>query len=128
MPHLIGNIPLIYVAGAVTASTLWERARNTHRAQEQALLIQQMGAVTFLPHVEFGPFTGEWTETHVLMLCKAIILRSNALYTVPRWEKSAGTLSEIEFAQDVGVPVYHHIHDIDAFIKTYAKAHSDAAR
>lgn len=114
---VFGKIPMIYVAGPVRAASSWERALNVHRAQLCALKIQKHGAATFLPHTEFGPFTGEWSEDYVLEMCKAVISRCDAIFIVSGWEQSEGTKVEIAFAKEqAAAPVFYEMFELHKFI------------
>lgn len=97
---------LIYIAGPLRAKTLWLREQNIRHAEEVALYLAKLGAMTFCPHVHGRHFEGELPEEFWLEGDKVILARCDAVVMLNNWKKSVGALGEYEFAARLALPIY----------------------
>jgi len=104
---------VIYVAGPFRAADGWEVACNIHRAEEAARTITKLGAMPLTPH-SIGAHM-ERTETDEFWLSGTLELmrRCDAVYVLPGFRKSQGTLGEIEEAKRIGLPIFYQADQSD---------------
>ena len=107
---------IIYVAGPYSADNVIDVLKNIGRGQQVCANLFDYG---------FNPFC-PWHDHHFITdnpECDASIERfyeysieflkvSDAVFLVDGWEKSKGTLKEIEIANKYGIPVFEYITDL----------------
>ena len=109
---------LIYIAGPYKAATPYETLCNILAARERALDVWELGGAALCPHSNTALFDGArgipdatWYTGYAEML-----LRCDAVYTVPGWERSIGATEEINLALRHAIPVLHTKSDLIAFL------------
>ena len=91
---------------------------SVERAAHAAREIFILGHIPLCPHT----MTQDWfASTHeafqdqrhiVNEFCLSWLRVSDALYMLPKWEKSRGSRTEWAFADDLGMPIYHSLAQI----------------
>ncbi len=100
------TMKLVYVAGPFSADDGWGVAQNVHRAETAARAVLRLGAMPVTPHSIGARMAG--TETQELWRAGTLALmrRCDAVLVLPGYEKSAGTLGEIEEAKRLRMPLF----------------------
>lgn len=97
---------VIYVAGPYTAETDWQRGIHIKKACDVTANLWRMGFYAVCPH-KITAFYGGLCEENVFIEGGLEILRRcDVVVLVEGWEKSGGTLGEVEEAIKIGLPVY----------------------
>lgn len=110
--------PVIYIAGPYRAPTAWRVQAHIRAAQEVALAVWKRGAVALCPHSNTGQFEGECPDEVWLEGDLELMRRCDAVLLVEGWQRSSGTLAEIDAAEAVGLPVFTHLEELDAWLST----------
>ena len=103
----------VYVAGPYSADNVTDVLRNIGRGEKVCAEVFRNGFAPFCPWHDksyvtdlpdedipvetFYKFSMAWLEV------------SDAVLLVQGWEKSKGTLAEIEMAKKLGIPIFHDI-------------------
>lgn len=94
---------LIYVAGKHRGDV----QENIDRAMHVAKAVWQAGHVAICPHGNTAHFDGVVPDEQFLAGDLIILARCDALVTVEDWEESVGARGEVEYAEKLGIPIYH---------------------
>lgn len=103
---------IIYVAGPYRGDSESRVWANIMAARDIAIRVWQLGYVAICPHLNTMLFGGELPDSAYLQGDLEIIARCDAIVLVPGWETSAGTQAEIEYAQQLDIPVYQRPEDL----------------
>jgi len=104
---------VVYVAGPYTAPTDWERKQNIRRAETICAELWKRGYWGLCPHMNTAFFSGICNEQVFIDGGLEFLRRSDCVILVEGWEKSKGTLGEIEEAEKFGIPIYRTLEDFD---------------
>ena len=107
----------VYIAGPYRASSTWGVHCNIHNAKQWGLEIAQLGANPFIPHANTGYYDGTLPEQFWLDADIEWLVLCDALFVLPGSDHSAGTQEEIRIAEQAGIPVFHTLVGLDAFIQ-----------
>jgi hypothetical protein len=94
---------LIYVAGKYRGNV----QENIDRAMTVAKAVWQAGHVAICPHGNTAHFDGVVPDERFLSGDLIILARCDAVVTVEDWEESVGARGEVEYAEKLGIPIYH---------------------
>ena len=106
----------IYVAGAYSADNILDCLRNIGRGEDYAARVFLMGHAPFCPWHDKDYVLRNWD----LWLSVDMFYRyslawlevSDGMLVIPGWEGSRGTIDEIAFAHEMGIPVYWSLEDL----------------
>lgn len=96
---------IVYLAGPFSAETQWERDENTRLVEAAALRVWELGHTPLYTHRMWGRFWGLVHEHDVMERCQELILVSDVVILIGKWEESHGTIEEVRYANLVGTPV-----------------------
>lgn len=116
MKHHIPSSPIVYVSGPITAKTALEIERNVRVAEEASARLFEAGVTNICVHAQCRFMDGlldhqEWLQHDFNLLgrCDAMYVCVDSFFT------SRGTVAEIAFCRENGVPVYY-ASDFDALV------------
>jgi len=111
-------VKVVYIAGKFTAPNAWECEKNVRRAEDVGIEVANLGAAPLIPHANTRFFVGTCTPEFWYEATAALLLRCDALMTVPGWPDSKGALAEIETARDHLIPVFHDLEDLRGWLRS----------
>ncbi len=100
---------LVYISGPMTANDGRTIEENTASGVRLYLELLKQGIPAFCPHLS-GAFPSAWTaldHARWIDYDRAIIRRCTHVLLMPRWETSTGARLEKDYAEKIGVPVFH---------------------
>jgi hypothetical protein len=99
---------LIYTAGPYRADTIQGVVQNIREAEYWAARLWAAGASVICPHKNTGLLDGIHGMTCQEWLAGDFeqIIRCGALFLLPNWHNSKGTLDEIAVAQEYGIRIF----------------------
>lgn len=110
---------VIYIAGPYRSKRGEYYVRqNIRAAEELAIFVWRNGGVALCPHKNTAGFGGACAGGDEVWLDGdlELIKRCDAMYLVPGWENSSGTLAEIQFAHTLGMPVFENREQVLEFL------------
>ena len=96
---------VIYVVGPLRAPTDSERQRNVARAMLAAESLWSIGYVVICPHANSGDMIVDDPEGEDALVrgSRELVRRSDAVFLLPGWTGSRGSLDEVEVARERGL-------------------------
>lgn len=124
----MNKIKRVYVAGLLTPRGVWsvnpaiDYLINVRNMIRSSLDVFFAGFVPFCPALDFQFFLqleeGQHiTEPMIKRYSKDWLEACEAVLLTPGWKKSTGTLKEIEFAEQLGIPVFKTLGELVAYVK-----------
>lgn len=107
---------VVYVAGPFRGASHWAIAENIRNAERLALEVWRLGAAALCPHANTAHFQDAAPDNVWLDGDLALLSRCDALVTTPDWQRSTGARAEVDFAATRGIPVFHEISELAAWI------------
>jgi hypothetical protein len=107
------NIERVYVAGKLNADAVGY-IHNCHKMMNTAELLREAGYAVYVPCLDnqMGWMFG-WEKYECYFNFSQPWLKvSDAVYLVPGWETSQGTIKEIETAWEYHIPVFDTIYEM----------------
>lgn len=101
-----GRAPVIYLAGPYRGNV----EHNVRVARYTAAILWNMGFVVLCPHTNSGGMERDVPEDTVLMAGAVELMKRCDMLVVmadTEWEKSAGTMREIEVAKEIGMEIMY---------------------
>jgi len=96
---------IAYIAGPYRAKTVFGVIRNILRARKVAKEYWRKGYATFCPHLN-SVLMDKVAPTDIFLRGDLKFLEyADIMIVLPGWEKSKGTLGEIEFAKRKGIRI-----------------------
>ena len=108
---------VIYIAGPFRGKTPWDVERNVRRAEEIAFWVSCQGAVALCPHSMYRYFDKTLTDEFWLAATLELAVRCDALFLVPGWTGSDGSLRERRYFETAKKPIYETAEGLVAWIK-----------
>jgi len=103
----------VYVAGAYTAPTVVQVLANMRRGIDAAVQIAKLGMAPYCPWLDFQYGLVSAMPVEVYKEISMEWLRaSDAVFVVPGWENSKGTMAEIQEATDRYIPVFFSLRSL----------------
>ena len=103
----------IYISGAYSADNVLDVLRNIGRGQKMAAKLFSLGFAPFCPWHDKSFVTDrpddEFTVEQFYEYSLAWLVVSDAMFLLPGWEKSAGTVKEHRYCLDNGIPMFETI-------------------
>jgi hypothetical protein len=117
-----GRIPIIYIAGPLTATlpnsnliNFSTVQHNIDTAKAAGYIVAQLGGMVLIPHTNTGCFFGpvDSMETFWRAGYLEFVRRSDAIVTTPDWQYSDGAQKEVRLAKDRGMAIFHNVVSVD---------------
>lgn len=108
---------VVYVAGRLVAPTWWGTEQNIRAAEAQGHVVAELGASPLIPHSNTRHFHGTKSEEFWYAATIALLLKCDAVFTVPGWENSRGATEEVRVAIERGIPVFHTAPSLAAWLE-----------
>ncbi len=96
---------IAYIAGPYRAKTKLGIIRNILKARRVAKKYWRRGYAVFCPHLNSGLMDGIAPEEVFLRGDLEFLKHADILVVMPGWERSKGTIAEIEIAKARGIPI-----------------------
>jgi hypothetical protein len=96
----------VYVAGPFRAKTQWEIHQNVIVAEKYGLEIAKLGAFPIIPHKNTESYHSELPDFWFLNGYLELLVKCDAMFLLPNWENSKGTLNEINLFNNKGLPIF----------------------
>ena len=96
--------PIVYIAGPFRAARASQMAAHILTAQAAAVLLCRLGCSPYTPHANLGHGFGHIREATASAVNDAFLSVAEAIYLLPGWRQSVGTLAEVETAMRLGLP------------------------
>jgi hypothetical protein len=107
---------VVYVAGAFRAPDAWQIAENIRASERLALEVWRLGAVAVNPLANTAHYQGALPDEVWLRGDLELLRRCDALLTVDNWERSRGARDEVAHAVARGIPVFHALSALAAWL------------
>jgi len=106
----------VYVAGAYSGSNVIEVLKNIGRGEWYVAQIFKRGYAPFSPWADKDFVIKLWDEELDIEQFYKYSLTwlevSDMMFLVPGWEKSKGTLKEIEVAKGLGIKIIYNLEEL----------------
>lgn len=112
----------VYVAGPYSANNVIDVLKNIGKGRRRCAELFALGFNVFSPWTDSSfiidnPYR-HFTIDQFYRYSIAWLEVSDAVFLVPGWETSKGTLAEIEIAKELGIPIFEHIKGLMAWAET----------
>ena len=97
----------VYIAGPIADKDPRVVDDNINRAVEFAGQFLDLGWSVIVPHSMYSPLRGSKSRRVFLESDFEMVRRADAIFLCPGWENSAGTLEEIEVAEQSNTEILH---------------------
>lgn len=98
---------VIYVCGAYRNQTEWGLVENIRHAEREAIKLWQQGYAVICPHLNTAHFGGLCPDDTWLKGDLEILKRCDAIYLLKGYQKSEGSIKELEIARSVGLEIFY---------------------
>ena len=112
---------IVYIAGPYRAPTFEQRALNIFTAWQAARRVWLAGHSAFCPHANTAFMCEDADGKRVNWIggdCEIIRRCVDHLHLLPGWAESEGAQTERDVALTAGIPVWHNLDDLLAYLKT----------
>lgn len=118
----MNNIQLVYIAGPYTGATREAVEANISAAVDVGLEVAKLGASPVIPHSNTSHPQFEELQDYEFWLAATakLLTRCDALLTTANWEQSRGARGEVLLARERGIPVFHTLGDLRAWLSFVA--------
>lgn len=115
----MNDIKLVYVAGPYTGATREAVEANIAAAVEVGLKVARLGACPVIPHSNTSHPKFEEIQGYEFWIAATakLLTKCDALVTTTDWEHSRGACGEVRLAQELGMPVFHSIGELQGWLR-----------
>jgi len=98
---------LVYIAGPYRSDTINGVVKNIQVAREHAEKLWKAGYAVLCPHLNTALFDGVMDDQTFLNGTMEMLKRCDAIYLLPKWSLSVGSVKEYEYAKENGIKIIH---------------------
>lgn len=98
------NMIVVYLAGALRGE---HKVANMKKAEFWSEKLWRLGYAVYSPHMNSGWLDTPETDPHVLKANIHLMKMCDIMVVMPNYEKSQGTLAEIDVCKLAGIPVVY---------------------
>ena len=100
----------VYIAGKLNDDACGY-IKNMHRMIKCAREVRRIGFSVYVPGNDFleGLVDGDFNYEEYFSNSQPWLAASDAVFLTPGWETSEGTKQEIEYAKQLGIPVFNSL-------------------
>lgn len=110
----------VYVAGAYSANNIIDCLKNIGRGEDYAAQVFMLGYAPFCPWHDADYVIKNWNKDFTVKMfydySMAWLDVSDAVFVIPGWEESKGTLAEIERAKELNIPVVYSFEELNEIL------------
>lgn len=103
---------LIYVVGPYRADSAFKIAGNISIAHDYGIEILKLGHYVFIPHKHTAWMDGAVPDKMFLEMGLHFLTFADAIFKLPGWNESRGSLVEIEEAERLKLQIFHNLDEI----------------
>lgn len=119
----------VYVAGRYSADNVMDVARNIREGRSMGAWLQALGYAPFVPWLDWElAVIRDLPKESFLEVGLSFLEACNCILLVPGWESSNGTHAEIARANELGIPVFKTIANLETWAEEREKRDSDGKR
>lgn len=108
----MGNILWVQIIGAYRASTVDDIYENIYYARTYGKLIVTLGYYVYIPHCNTAFMDGVVNDDHWLNMGIDHLKFMDAVFLMPGWELSEGSVKEVQEAKRLKLIIFETIEDI----------------
>lgn len=108
---------VIFIAGPFRAANPWLVEQNIRKAEELSFKVWELGAAAICPHTNTRFFDKTLPDEIFLDGIQQILLRCDAVVLVEGFEKSSGTMAEVNLALSKGIPVFKTLEELEEWLR-----------
>lgn len=108
---------VVYIAGPYRSNSISGVVQNIRNAEALAIEVWNSGAVALCPHKNTALFDGIAPDEIWLQGDMELLRRCDAIILVEGWESSSGTIAEVEYARELGIPLFYSIIDLQEWLR-----------
>ena len=109
---------LVYIAGPYRASDPWFIEQNIRKAEELCLAVWKRGHVGICVHSMCRFMYNSAPDEVWIKGDLELLHRCDSMLLVEGWENSEGTLGEIEYCKEHGIPFYTDLQECIGVMNT----------
>ena len=103
---------IVFVIGPYRADSEWEVVQNIRKAEAMALDVWREGFTAICPHKNTAMFGGALPDEAWLIGDREILSRCDAVILVDGYKYSSGSISEINIAKSLDIPIFEDINEL----------------
>ena len=117
----IDDIKVIFISGPFRGDNPWEVEKNIRRAEELSFEVWKLAekgakVAVICSHTNTRFFDKTMNDQVWIDGTQALLLKCDAMLLVPGWENSEGTLGEIEFCKERGIPYFETVSELEKWL------------
>lgn len=97
---------VVYIAGPYRGKNVNEIHNNIEAARKLAVVYWKIGFAVLCPHLNSAYMDGVVPDEEFLAGGLELLKRCDAVALVENWDKSAGTVREVELAKELGLRIF----------------------
>lgn len=108
----------IYIAGKLNDMAC-DYIKNVHQMIVWADKVRKAGFAVYIPAIDFlvGVIIGDWDYYDYFNNSQLFLVCCDAVFLVPGWQNSKGTIKEIGKAQQHNIPIFTYIQEMVDYFK-----------
>lgn len=108
---------LIFIAGPFSADTKEKVEQNILTTEQLGFKVAELGMAPIVPNSMGRSWRGIPSYETWINTTKFILSQCSVVLIAPNWENSNGTKKEIEYAEQLNIPVFYSIAELENYIK-----------